>query len=145
MYLEATALSEAGYVMTIVCPTGKSRKLYEIVDDVHVYRYPQPWELNGFLGYLWEYGYSLVMAFLYSLWILARTGFDAVHVHCPPDLNSMLAIFFKCFGKKFIVDLHDLSPELYSAQKQDKGSHILIRGLRFFERLASRNADALIA
>ena len=142
---EALALCEAGYRMYVVCPTGKNRSLYELVEGVHVYRYPRPPELNGFFGYLFEYSYSLVMAFFCATWVLMRHGFDAVHVHCPPDLNSMLAIFYKLLGKKFVVDLHDLSPELYQAQKGGKGSQIVVKGLRFFERLASRNADALIA
>ncbi len=145
VYQEAIALTEAGYRTTVICPTGKSRSLYEIVEGVHVYRYPRPPEWNGLLGYLFEYAYSLVMAFLVATWVLVRSGFDAVHVHCPPDLNSMLAIFFRLLGKKFVVDLHDLSPELYQAQKDGQGSPLVIKGLRFFERLASRNAHALIA
>ncbi len=145
VYQEAIALSEAGYRTTVICPTGNNRSLYELVDGVHVYRYPRPPEWNGLLGYLFEYAYSLVMAFLVATWVLLRSGFDAVHVHCPPDLNSMLAIFFKLLGKKFVVDLHDLSPELYQAQKEGQGSPLVIKGLRFFERLASRNAHALIA
>jgi len=145
VYLEAIALTEAGFDLTVICPTGRSRKFYEIVENVHVYRYPRPFELNGVLGYLFEYSYSLVMTFGYACWLSVSTGFDAVHVHCPPDLNSMLAIFFQFFGKKFVVDLHDLSPELYQAQKHGNGSRVLLRGLRFFERLASRNANALIA
>ena len=145
VYQEAIALSEAGYRTTVICPTGKSRSLYELVEGVHVYRYPKPPEWNGLLGYLFEYAYSLVMAFLVATWVLFRSGFDAVHVHCPPDLNSMLAIFFKLLGKKFVVDLHDLSPELYQAQKDGQGSPLVVKGLRFFERLASRNAHALIA
>lgn len=145
VYLEAIALLEAGYEMTVVCPTGKRRSLYEWVEGVHVYRYPRTPEFSGFLGYLFEYSYSLAMAFLYATWILMRRGFDAVHVHCPPDLNSTLAIVFKCLGKKFIVDLHDLSPELYQAQKGGNANRWLVKGLRFFEKLASRNANALIA
>ncbi len=145
VYLEAIALCEAGYQTSVICPTGKRRDRYELVEGVHVYRYPKPPELNGFLGYLFEYSYSLVMAFLFASWVYLRSGFDAVHVHCPPDLNSMLAIFFKLLGKKFVVDLHDLSPELYQAQKDGNASRTLVKGLRFFERLASRNADALIA
>ena len=145
VYLEAVALCEAGFHVSVICPTGKRRSFYEVVEQVQVYRYPRPPELNGVLGYLFEYSYSLLMAFIFACWISLRTGFDAVHVHCPPDLNSMLAIFFKFFGKKFVVDLHDLSPELYQAQKDGQGNRILVHALRYFERLASRNADALIA
>lgn len=145
VYLEALALVEAGFAVTVICPTGKRKAKSELVEGVRVYRYPQPWELGGLIGYLYEYAYSLCMASAIACFVLVRHGFDAVHVHCPPDLNALLAIFFQMLGKQFVVDLHDLSPELYQARKNNAGSQTLIRMLRWFERLACRRADALIA
>jgi glycosyltransferase involved in cell wall biosynthesis/peptidoglycan/xylan/chitin deacetylase (PgdA/CDA1 family) len=143
--MEANSLADAGYDLTIICPTGKRKSCYELVEKVHVYRYPAPFEFSGFLGYVWEYGYSLICAFFLSLWVWLRRGFDAIHIHCPPDLNGMLGAFYKCFGKKFVMDLHDLSPELYQARQNGEGSRLVERALRFFERFSCRNASMLIA
>jgi hypothetical protein len=57
----------------------------------------------------------------------------------------MVAIFHRILGCKFVVDLHDLSPELYQAQKNNQGSSSVKRALLYFESLACRHADALIA
>ncbi len=57
----------------------------------------------------------------------------------------MLGMFYRLLGKKFVVDLHDLSPELYQAQKNGKANRHVMRALYFFERLASRHAHVLIA
>lgn len=143
--MEANSLTDAGFEVSLICPTGKRKSRYELIQKVHVYRYPAPGELTGFWGYLWEFGYSLFCAFWISLWILFTRGFDAVHIHCPPDINGMLGIFYRMLGKKFVVDLHDLSPELYQAQQENRGSGTIVRGLRFFERLSCRNASMLIA
>jgi len=143
--LEAESLHDAGYQMTVICPTGLSRRLYECVNGVHVYRYPKPWAVNGFVGYVWEYGYSLAMAFVVSVYVLMRRGFDVVHVHAPPDMQVLVACFYKLFGKRCVVDQHDLSPELYQAQQRGAGNRHVRATLEWFERLACRTADRLIA
>ena len=143
--MEANSLTDAGYQVSLICPTGKRKSRYELVGQVHVYRYPAPPDWGGFWGYVWEYGYSFNCAFLISWWVLFRRGFDAIHVHCPPDMNGVIGVIFRLLGKKFVMDLHDLSPELYQAQKENQGSRSVDRALRFFERLACRNAAMLIA
>lgn len=143
--LEAEALIAAGYAVTVICPTGDSKKKIDQIGEIRVYRYPQPLEIGGVLGYVLEYGYSLVAAFVLSWFVLLRHGFDAVHVHTPPDLMGLVAIFFQFLGKRFVFDHHDLSPELYLAQKPGRDEGIVYRSLRFFERLSCRRADRLIA
>lgn len=143
--LEALALYEANYEVTVICPTGRSHAKYEMVRDIRVYRYPKPIEPSGVLGYLFEYGYSMAVAGLIGSWCLVRHGFDAIHIHCPPDMNILVGIPFRWLGKKVVIDLHDLSPELFSAKRNKESRGLLSKALHFFERLASRNADALIA
>ncbi len=143
--LEALTLGENGYRVTVICPTGHSKKWFEIVDGIRIYRYPKTFELDGFLGYVWEYGYSLVMMFAISLYVWVRHGFDVVHVHTPPDLTALIAIFYQGLGKKFVFDHHDLSPELYLARRDNPSPNRVYRALCFFERLACRRADRLIA
>lgn len=143
--LEARALVEAEFDVTVICPTGKRKAWNERIDGVRVYRYPEPWAIDGFIGYLAEFAYSMVMAFLYCVFVLFRHGFDAIHVHTPPDMNILVALCFRPFGKKIVIDHHDLSPELYQAQRDGEGSSLVTRVLLWFERTACRNADRLIA
>ena len=143
--LEAQALVAEGYAVTVICPTGDETKLVDEHESVRVFRYPKPPMLGGFLGYLLEYGYSITMQFCISFWVLLRHGFDVIHVHTPPDMCALTAIFFKFFGKRFVFDLHDLSPELYQAQRNGDGNALVFNTLARFERLACRKADRLIA
>lgn len=142
---EAISLVKHGFEVTVVCPNPKRLARYEQYEGMHLYRYPAPFEFEGFLGYVWEFGYSLVLGFLFSLYVWLRRGFDAIHVHSPPDMNCLVAIFFKLFAfKKFVLDTHDLSPELYDAQKGGAGNKLVKSVLIWFERLAVRWADRLI-
>ena len=143
--LEATALVDAGFAVTVVCPTGKRTGKSETIEDVRVYRYPKPWAMTGLIGYVAEYAYSMLMGFLYAWFVLLRHGFDTIHIHAPPDMNALVAIAFKLLGKHYVLDMHDLSPELYQAQRDGNGSRVVERALRWFERLACRQADRLIA
>ncbi len=143
--LETGALMAAGYDVTVICPTGQSSKWFEYVNGIRVYRYPKAYELDGFIGYACEYGYSLMVMLVYSLFVLVRHGFDAVHVHTPPDMTAMIAIMYQLIGKQFVFDHHDLSPELYLARRGDDRPNSVYKTLLFFERLACRRADRLIA
>ena len=143
--LEARALFRHGFDVTIICPAGSAQKWTETVAGIRVYRFPRSAAPAGLLGYAWEYGYSITMMYLISIYVFFRHGFDAVHMHTPPDMTAVIAIFYKLFRKKFVFDHHDLSPELYLARRGDETQNLVYRVLRFFERLACRHADRLIA
>jgi|LakMenEpi03Aug12_release.lakeMendotaPanAssembly.Ray.scaffolds.fasta_scaffold00009_126 glycosyltransferase involved in cell wall biosynthesis len=144
--LQAESLLAAGYQVSVICPTDKnSTRRVETIDGVRVYRYPKPPHYNGFFGYVFEYGYSILMQFLFTVYLFLRRGFDAIHMHTPPDMNAIIPVFFKLVGKKFVYDLHDLSPELYLAQRGGEGSKILHWLLLQCEKFASRTANVLIA
>jgi glycosyltransferase involved in cell wall biosynthesis len=115
------------------------------VNGVHLYRYAQPQAANGFLGYLWEYGYAMAATFVLSLLVFFREGFDVVHAHNPPDTFVFIAAFYKLFGKRFVFDHHDLSPEMYQARFPRGGSWLVYNVLVLLEKLTCRLADRVIA
>jgi glycosyltransferase involved in cell wall biosynthesis len=95
------------------------------------------------LGYLWEYGFSMLGAGLLSLVVWRREGFDVVHAHNPPDTFCLIAAAYKLAGKRFVFDHHDLAPEMYCARFG--GGHAAVhRLLVWFERLSCRLADRVI-
>jgi glycosyltransferase involved in cell wall biosynthesis len=142
---EATALTAAGYCVSVICPAGPGQPFRETLNGVHLYRYAPPPEANGFVGYLWEYGYAMTATFVLSLLIFFREGFDVVHAHNPPDTFVFIAAFYKLFGKRFVFDHHDLSPEMYQARFPGGGSRLVHGTLVLLEKLTCRLADRVIA
>jgi glycosyltransferase involved in cell wall biosynthesis len=142
---EATSLAAAGLKVTVISPKGSGQTWHEVCDGVRVYRYPAPPEADGFLSYMWEYGYSMAAAFLLSLFVFLRHGFDVVHTHNPPDTFVLIAAFFKLFGKRYVYDHHDLAPEMYYARFGGNGNPLVQRVLVWFEKLSCRLADRVIA
>ena len=145
VYHEATTLVDAGYQVTVICPSISGQPWHEILDGVSVYRFPAPRAAKGFVGYLWEYVYSMTAIFILSLRVLLLEGFDIVHAHHPPDIFAFLGAFYKLLGKRYVLDHHDLAPELYYARFGGKGSQLIYRVLVALEKFACRIADHVIA
>ncbi len=141
---EAETLVEAGYQVSVICPQRAGLPRREVVNGVYVYRFKAPPEANGLIGYLWEYGYSMLASFVLSLLVYFQHGFDIIHAHNPPDTFVLIAAFYKLLGKRFVYDHHDLAPEMYFARFGGVGNPVVYRLLRFFEKLSCRLADHVI-
>ena len=144
VWQEAGALRDAGYAVSIICPTGRGyESKFEVLDDIHIWRYDLPTEAEGALGYLVEYSVALFWTFVLSLRVLFTRGFDVVHACNPPDLFFLIGGFYKLLGKKFLFDHHDANPELYVAKFGRKD--FFYRLMLLVERLTFRTADVSIA
>ena len=145
VWQEATTLHDNGYVVSIICPTGKGyEKEYEIIDGIHIYRYRLPFEAEGAKGYLIEYSVALFHTFRLAWKVQFSQGFDIVHACNPPDLLFLVGGFFKLvMCKKFLFDHHDINPELYEAKfgRRDFFYRLLV----LFERWTFKTADVSIA
>ncbi len=143
---EAQSLMDAGYAVSVICPGMTGRKFHEEMSGIHIFTYPPPYQGRGFFGYAFEYGYSLLAMFLVTLNVFAQRGFDIIHAANPPDTAVLIAIFYKLFGKRFVFDHHDLSPEIFSLRFGSKkgAARFIHRILVFLERLSCRVADHVI-
>ncbi len=142
---EAETLNRAGYRVTVVGPKrDPSDPLRSIVEGVTLYQFRPAPDRDSFIGYLREYAYSTTMMFLLSLVVWAREGFDVTHAHNPPDTLFLIGGFYKLFGKRFVFDHHDRSPENYEARYGTSARPLVRRLLTWFERLTFRTADHVI-
>src|SRR5882762_2710461 len=144
VWQEATTLRDAGYLVSIICPTGRGyERKFEAIDGIYIYRYKLPVEGSGAAGYALEYAVALAWTFALAWRVLLTRGFDVVHACNPPDLFFLIGGFFKLFGKKFVFDHHDLNPELYEAKfgRRDFFHRLMLE----FECWTFRSADVSIA
>jgi glycosyltransferase involved in cell wall biosynthesis len=145
VWLEAQALRGAGYQVSVICPKGESyTKSFEVLEDIHVYRYPTPPPTKGTASYVWEFVYCWFATFWLSLKIHFGRGFDIIHACNPPDTFFALARFYKLFGKKFIYDQHDLCPELFLA-RFSKPKAWIHKALLLLEKWTYDTADIVLS
>lgn len=143
VWLEATTLRDAGYHVSVISITGvNATARYEQRDGIALYRYPAPPLTSGTLSFIWEFAYCWLWTLALSLRVLRREGFDIIHACNPPETFWLIGRIYKLFGKQFIFDHHDLSPEMYLSRFGQQGT--AYRLLLLLERLTFRTADVVI-
>jgi glycosyltransferase involved in cell wall biosynthesis len=145
VWMEATTLRDAGYQVSIVCPTGKDyHKAYEEIEGIYVYRHTLPPEESSVVGYLREYSSALWSEWKLARRVLRERGFTVIQACNPPDLIFLIAAWFKFFhGTKFIFDQHDLGPEMYESKFKRRDFFWAL--LRIAERLSFMLADVVLS
>jgi len=145
VWLEATTLARAGWSVSVICPkSAQFPGSFEELEDVHIYRYALPFEARGPLGFVAEFAWCFVRTAMKTARVAARgRGFDVLHVCNPPETYWPLGWLAHRFGRRFVFDHHDLSPEMYAVKFGDR-SRLTMAGLRFLERMTFRVADIVI-
>jgi len=162
---EAYTLLAYGHEVSIIALKDIGQKFYEKINGIKVYRVPKielfkrgkhlqysskslfnkiSTLLKAVLGYGVEYSYFTVSSFIISLLVTIRENIDVIHTHNPPDTLFVVAGFYKLFGKKFVYDHHDLSPDLFLEKYKGKRS-IIYKVLFMFEKISCKLADRVIA
>ena len=145
-WLHATTLARNGYAVSFICPKGRGFDLSrEEREGVDIYRYWRPVEGEGKLAFIAESLWCFCATFLLSLRIsLFGRGFDILHICNPPEIYWPMAWFWRAFGKAFIFDHRDLSPEL-AAAKFGAGNGLMMATLLLLERLTFGAAQIVVA
>ena len=144
-WFEAIVLRDHGYRVSVISPKGPTydRESYLYVKGIHIYRYRMPVTTNKYMSYILEYTIGMLMTFLLSLKVWRRQGFDVIHATNPPDTFFLLGCFYRFFGKKFVFDQRDLSPEMFQVKFRGR-LKILHRILLFLERCSYQSAEVVI-
>jgi len=145
VWSEARALRDAGYIVSVISPKGKTSFTanYELLDGIHIYRH-RMWEASTALGYVLEYSLALVAEIYLVLKVFAQRRFRILQGCNPPDNLFLLALLLKPFGVRYIFDHHDLSPELVEV-KFGKNNRIISAFTRLAEKCSFKVAKVSIA
>lgn len=145
VWREAGALRDAGYLVSVICPKGKSSftASYEVLDGIHIYRH-RGWEASHAMGYMLEYAWALAAESYLALKVFVRTRFRILQACNPPDTIFLIGLCFRLFGVRFIFDHHDLAPELFET-KFGKKKRLLFALSRLAEHFSFRAAEVSIA
>jgi glycosyltransferase involved in cell wall biosynthesis len=139
---EARALMAAGVEVTVVSLREPGQPSKDDVDGAQVFRLPiQRHRGSPMPVYVAEYAAFAAAA---GAWLAARKTFDVVHVHAPPDFLVLAGLLPRLRGARLILDIHDLTPELYRSRFKRAGGPAAQLGLKAAERLSCALADRVI-
>jgi glycosyltransferase involved in cell wall biosynthesis len=143
---EVRVALDEGYEVDVFATRQPGQPGEERVDGARVVRVP-PAHLQGggLRRALQEYlGFTALVTAVVARQAVGRR-YRVVHVNNPPDFLLLAALVPKLLGARVILDIHDLSPEMFAQRFAGRpGAAAAERLLRLIERLATRFADEVV-
>lgn len=142
---ECEALADRGDQVDLICLQKENEKNEERIDNVTVYRLPvQHQRGQGALAYIIEYLNFFVRAFFCLTRLFMKNRYPIVQVHNMPDFLVFTTLIPKLFGSKILLDMHDITPELFVSLYGISEKSTTFKILCFAERLSLAYADAIL-
>ena len=141
----AEALVEVGYEVAIICLRLPGQAAEEAVNNVRVIRLPITHRQGiGAAASAMEYARFFWQAGALLRTLHRRAPLQLVQVHNPPDALAFCTAPLKLRHVPLILDLRELTPELFMSRYSLARSSAIVRGLTLLERWSCAYADAVI-
>jgi len=142
---EAEAIANIGYEVDIICTAmDKGENKVGKFGSITFYKIIVKKRYEGLIKSSFHYFHFFVLAFLRLQYLSLKKGYDLIQVHNMPEFHVFMTFFQKIAGIPIVLDLHDLTPELFECKWGDKKKSLLINTVRLIEKLSCRFADKLI-
>ncbi len=116
---EAGILVQNGARVDVISLKGHSEKIIDRANSINIFRVPmkkKKSEGGGFLMYFFGYLSFIILSTTTLLWLFLIKRYKIIHVHSMPDFLVFCALVPKLLGAKIILDLHELTPEVYATK-----------------------------
>lgn len=112
---------------------------------IHLFRLMQrDFKETSPLSYLNRINHFFWLAFFKITQLHVKYKYDVIHFHNVPDHGVFITWIAKLFGAKVILDIHDIVPEFYMRKFNVSENHIVIRALKFVEKVSCAFANHVI-
>jgi glycosyltransferase involved in cell wall biosynthesis len=138
---EAEALAARGDDVTVLALDRRGAPRVEMIDGVRVVHLRvRKYRGDSTLAYVQLYGAFFLAA---TWWMIRRPrAFDLVHAHTMPEAVVFAAVAQKAFGVPVLLDVHDLTYQLFASKFRDRG--LVMRGIKLTTRAALAFADEVL-
>ena len=141
---KAEALVAAGYSVDVLALPSFQREKSYTLNGVNVYTLSLARKRGLLARYLFEYA-------AFFLWALVRVSlqmrwrrYAVLDVNTLPDFLIFAPVVAKWMGAKLILDMHEITPELYSSKYGIRANSWMLRLLKRLERMSFDFADHVI-
>ena len=141
---EAIALVDEGYSLDVICLGSKDQPKIELVDNIVVRRIMSSFPKNNIFNYLISSSFFFLKAFFLLNYLFLKNRYSLIQIHNMPDHLVFVAFFQRLFGLPVILDIHDLTLELFK-EKWPRAIYLMMFPiLRIFELLSYKFSSHLI-
>jgi glycosyltransferase involved in cell wall biosynthesis len=141
---QAEVLEEAGFEVDIICLREADEPKNERIGLVTVHRIMKSVNKESILSYMWLSVVFTLLAIFKIQTLSMKRNYSLIQIHNMPDYLVFSGALQKLMGKKLILDIHDLTPELFETKWPEKKSSFMMKAVRKIEKLSCDFADHLI-
>ena len=141
---QTSVLIKNNYSVDIICLNKGNSSVNENINGVNVYRVMKKFDQNNILSYIFNSLIFLVKAFIKSIILYYKKHHDIIQVHNMPDYLVFSALFYKIMRIPIILDIHDLTVELFKEKWGEKKYKILKPILVMSEKASVKFANRII-
>lgn len=140
----AEALLEKGHSVDVICLKEEGDKKTDSFNGVGIHRVSLTHKRGGYLRYLYHYTMFFFQVFITLNMLDRKKKFDVIHVHSLPDFLVFVTLIQKLKGKKIILDLHEVMPEIFAARFNKKMNSFLVKLVCILEKISCGFAHYVI-
>lgn len=141
---QAERLEREGYKVDVICMRKKSESKQKEYGSVTAYRVFNTYNQEKFLRYVFVSIMFFILAFLKLSLLSKKKVYDLIQIHNMPDFLVFVAIIQKLKQIPVILDVHDLTLELFADKWKSRKFQLLVPIIKFAEIISYRFADSLI-
>lgn len=142
---EAEVLARAGYEVDVICLGKAGEPSSERFGSITAYRVMRGTEKKeNLIKYFALSTVFAALAFSKLLALSLRHRYHLIQVHNMPDHLVFVGMLHKLAGIPVMIDLHDLTVELFESKTEDSVLRRLLPMVRFVERLSCDFADGVL-
>ena len=141
---QAEALEAKGYEVDILCRSVRDQEKVERFGNVTAYRIISAPKKESMIGYVVYSIAFLILAFLKLQSLALHRKYMLIQAHNMPDYLVFAGIIQKMMGTPLVLDIHDLTVELFE-EKWPSEKHKLLKGLvKLGEKISCMAANEVI-
>ncbi len=141
---EAEVLAKAGYEVDIFCIRYDGQSKVESFGNITAHRIMKHTNQENIVRYLLTSSIFFLKSFFKLQLLHSKRKYSIVQIHNMPDYHVFTTIFQKLQGVKIVLDIHDLTPELFDAKWSGKKGKIFSKVVRIIEQRSCKFADEVI-
>ena len=137
-------MARRGIGVDIICLRRDREKRRDRLANANVYRAIKGGNKESLLQYLWLSTKFMIVVFFLIQKLDWKRRYKLLHIHNLPDHLVFVGVLQKLLGKPIILDLHDLTVELFGSKWNGNQARVLGPTVKLVEKLSCGFANQLI-